>query len=92
MAAPGTVTYRVTGNRELIDLVTIIYTDQRGALQTEMNVALPWSKTIVLDPGVTLSSVTATSVRGQLNCSITDAGGNLIASQNSNSIITNCTR
>jgi hypothetical protein len=91
-AAPGTVTYRVTGNRELIDLVTIIYTDQRGALQTEMNVALPWSKTIVLDPGVTLSSVTATSVRGQLNCSITDAGGNLIASQNSNSIITNCTR
>ena len=91
-AAPGTITYRVTGNRELIDLVTVIYTDQQGALQTELNVALPWSKTVVLDPGVTLSSVTATSVRGQLNCSITDAGGNLIASQNSNSIITNCTR
>ena len=91
-AAPGTITYRVTGDRDLIDLVTVIYTDQQGALQTDLNVALPWSKTIVLDPGVTLTSVTATSVRGQLNCTITDAAGNLIASQNSNSIITNCTR
>ncbi len=91
-AAPGTITYRITGNRELIDLVTVIYTDQQGALQTELNVALPWAKTIVLNPGVTLSSVTATSVRGQLNCSITDASGNLIAVQNNNSIITNCTR
>ncbi|CAN3127871.1 hypothetical protein ACNUDN_08140 [Mycobacterium sp. smrl_JER01] len=91
-AAPGTVTYRITGNRPLIDLVTVIYTDARGALQTEMNVALPWSKTVVLDPGVTLSSVTATSVSGQLNCSIVDASGSLIAAQNNNSIITNCTR
>lgn len=91
-AAPGTVTYRVTGNRQLIDLVTVIYTDQRGALVTDVNVALPWSKTVVLDPGVTLSSVTATSVAGQLNCSITDANGGLIAAQNNNSMITNCTR
>ncbi|MDY6997941.1 MAG: hypothetical protein SW019_15180 [Actinomycetota bacterium] len=91
-AAPGTITYRITGNRDLIDLVTVIYTDQRGALQTELNVALPWTKTVVLDPGVTLMSVTATSVRGQLNCSISDANGNLIAAQNSNSIFTNCTR
>ena len=29
---PGTVTYRITGNRQLIDLVTVIYTDQQGAL------------------------------------------------------------
>ncbi|WP_370331958.1 hypothetical protein [Mycolicibacterium hippocampi] len=91
-AAPGTVTYRITGDRSLIDLVTVIYTDQRGALVTDVNVALPWSKTVVLDPGVTLSSVTATSVRGQLNCSITDANGAVIAAQNSNSFITNCTR
>ncbi|MGE0220796.1 MmpS family transport accessory protein, partial [Mycolicibacterium sp.] len=91
-AAPGTVTYQITGNRQLLDLVTVIYTDAQGALQTDVNVALPWSKTVVLDPGVTLSSVTATSVGGQLNCSITDANGNLIAVQNSNSMITNCTR
>lgn len=91
-AVPGTVTYRITGNRNLIDLVTVIYTDAQGALQTDLNVALPWTKTIVLNPGVSLSSVTATSVSGQLNCAILDANGSLIAAQNNNSIITNCTR
>ena len=91
-APPGTVTYRITGSRQLIDLVTVIYTDQQGALVTDVNVALPWTKTVVLNPGVTLSSVTATSIAGQLNCSIVDANGALIATQNNNSIITNCTR
>lgn len=90
--SPRTITYRVTGNRQLIDLVTIIYTDQQGALQTDVNVALPWAKTVVLDPGVELKSVTATSVAGQLNCSITDAAGTLIAAQNNNSMIATCTQ
>jgi Mycobacterium membrane protein len=89
---PRTVTYTVTGNRQLIDLVTVIYTDQQGALQTDVNVALPWSKTVALDPGVELSSVTATSVGGQLNCSITDGAGALIAQQNANSMIATCTK
>ncbi|BBY28707.1 hypothetical protein [Mycolicibacterium sediminis] len=91
-AAANTVTYTVSGTRALIDLVTVIYTDAQGALQTDLNVALPWRKTVVLDPGVTLSSVTATSVTGQLNCSITDAAGVALAAQNGNSIITTCTR
>jgi hypothetical protein len=90
--APSTITYRVTGNRNLIDLVTVIYTDAQGALQTDVNVALPWAKTVVLDPGVTLRSVTATSVLGQLNCSITDAAGAAIAVQNNNTMIANCTK
>ena len=90
--APNAITYRVTGNRNLLDLVTVIYTDSQGALQTDFNVALPWSKTVVLDPGVTLSSVTATSLTGQLNCSITDAAGAAIAAQNNNTMITNCTK
>jgi hypothetical protein len=90
--APRTITYRVTGNRQLIDLVTVIYTDAQGALQTDVNVALPWAKTVVLDPGVELSSVTATSVAGQLNCSIVDASGTAIAVQNTNTMITNCTK
>ena len=90
--APNTITYRVTGNRSLIDLVTVIYTDSQGALQTDVNVALPWAKTVVLDPGVTLSSVTATSVTGQLNCSITDGSGTAIAVQNNNTMIANCTK
>lgn len=89
---PRTVTYSVTGNRQLFDLITIIYTDQQGALQTDVNVALPWSKQVTLDPGVELSSVTATSVAGQLNCSITDGAGATLAAQNSNTIIANCTR
>ncbi len=53
--AARTVTYHVTGNRQLLDLVTVIYTDQQGALQTDVNAALPWVKTVTLDPGVSLS-------------------------------------
>jgi len=75
-----------------LDLVTVIYTDAQGALQTDVNVALPWTKQVTLDPGVSLSSVTATSVGGQLNCSITDAAGETLAAQNNNTMITNCTR
>jgi Mycobacterium membrane protein len=90
--SPRTITYRVTGNRQLIDLITVIYTDQQGALQTDVNVALPWSKTVVLDPGVELKSVTATSVGGQLNCSITDAAGALVVAQANNSMIATCTQ
>jgi hypothetical protein len=89
---PRTITYQVTGNRQLLDMITVIYTDQQGALQTEVNVALPWTKTVVLDPGVNLSSVTATSLMGQLDCSITDAGGATIAAQATNTMITTCTK
>lgn len=91
-ASPRTFTYRVTGNRQLLDLVTVIYTDGQGALRTDVNVALPWVKQVVLDPGVELKSVTATSVAGQLNCSILDASGALVASQNTNSMIATCTQ
>ncbi|KUI23892.1 hypothetical protein AU196_02530 [Mycobacterium sp. IS-1742] len=91
-ATPRAITYTVTGNRQLIDFVTVIYTDQQGALQTDVNVTLPWSKTVVLDPGVELKSVTATSVGGQLNCAITDAAGTALVSQNNNSMIATCTQ
>ena len=92
-AASGqTMTYQITGNKSLLDLVTVIYTDGQGALQTDVNVALPWSRTITLNPGVSLTSVTATSVTGQLNCVITDGSGAAIAAQNNNTIITSCTK
>ena len=91
-AAARTVTYQVTGNRQLIDLVTIIYTDAQGALQTDVNVALPWVKSVTLNPGVTLSSVTATSVAGQLNCAILDGNGTALAVQANDSMIATCTR
>jgi hypothetical protein len=89
---PTPVTYTITGNRSLLALVTVIYTDRQGALQTDLNVALPWHKTVALDPGVTLSSVTATSLTGQLNCSIVDGAGVMLATQNNNSMIATCTR
>lgn len=90
--SPRTITYRVTGNRQLLDLVTVIYTDGQGALRTDINVALPWVKQVVLDPGVELKSVTATSVGGQLNCGILDAAGAVITAQNNNSMIATCTQ
>jgi hypothetical protein len=91
-AAARTITYTVTGNRQMLDLVTIIYTDQQGALQTDVNAALPWSKTVTLDPGVQLSSVTATSIGAQLNCAITDAAGAPLVTQANNTIIATCTK
>jgi hypothetical protein len=91
-AAARTITYTVYGDKPLLDLVTVIYTNEQGALQTDVNVALPWRKTITLDPGVQLSSVTATSVTSQLNCSITDAAGAPLVAQANNTMIATCTR
>jgi hypothetical protein len=91
-ASPNTVTYRVTGSRQLLDLVTVVYTDAQGALQTEFNVGLPWSRTVTLDPGVELKSVTATSLTGQLNCSVTDSTGATLVAQNTNAMIATCTK
>ncbi|GAB7071546.1 hypothetical protein H7J06_09175 [Mycobacterium hodleri] len=90
--SPRTVTYQVTGDRPLLDLVTVVYTDGQGALQTQFNVALPWVRSVTLDPGVSLTSVTATSLTGHLNCSVTDANGVTLVSQNTNSMIATCTK
>lgn len=87
----ASVTYTVTGSRPLLDLVTIIYTDEQGLPRTDLNVALPWTKTLVLEPGVTFSSVTATSLTGKLNCAITNANGAVLVSQTNNSMIATCT-
>ena len=90
--SPRTVTYQVNGTRSLLDLVTVVYTDGQGALQTQFNVALPWVRSVTLDPGVELTSVTATSLTGKLNCSVTDANGVTLVSQNSGSMIATCTK
>ncbi len=89
---PGqTITYTVTGSRQLFDLVSIIYTDEQGFPRTDVNVALPWTRTVVLNPGVVTKSVTATSLTGQLNCTVTDGTGATISAQNNNAAITTCT-
>ena len=89
---PRAVLYSVTGTKQLLDLVNIVYTDAQGFPQTELNVALPWSKVVVLNPGVQTQSVIATSIYSQLNCSIVDAAGQPVKVSTNNSMIATCTR
>ena len=89
---PRTVVYTVTGTKQLLDLVNIVYTDARGYPQTEFNVSLPWSKVIVLNPGVQTQSVVATSIYGRLNCSIVNAEGQTVVASVNNTIMATCTR
>jgi hypothetical protein len=90
--AARTFVYRVTGTKQLFDLVTVVYTDAQGAPQTDFNVSLPWSRTVVMNPGAQIRSVVATSLTGHLNCSITDGAGQPIAMSSSNAMIAACTR
>lgn len=90
--AARTFVYRVTGTKALFDLVTVVYTDAQGAPQTDFNVSLPWSRTVVMNPGVQIRSVIATSLTGHLNCSIIDGEGQPVAMSASNAMIATCTR
>ncbi len=89
---PRAVLYSVNGTKQLLDLVNIVYTDAQGYPQTELNVALPWSKVVVLNPGVQTQSVIATSIYSHLNCSIVDATGQPVVVSTNNSMIATCTR
>jgi hypothetical protein len=89
---PRTVLYSVNGTKQLLDLVNIVYTDAQGYPRTELNVALPWSKVVVLNPGVQTQSVIATSIYSHLNCSIVDAAGQPVVVSTNNSMIATCTR
>ncbi|WP_374022581.1 MmpS family transport accessory protein [Mycobacterium sp. HNNTM2301] len=89
---PRTVVYSVTGTKQLLDLVNIVYTDGSGASQTEFNVSLPWTKAVILNPGVQTPSVVATSFYGRLNCSIVNAAGQLVAASTTNSSLATCAR
>jgi hypothetical protein len=72
--------------------VNIVYTDARGYPQTEFNVSLPWSKMIVLNPGVQTESVVATSFSGRLNCAVVNAEGQTVLASTNNAMIATCTR
>jgi len=90
--SPREVLYSVNGTKQLLDMVNIVYTDAQGFPQTELNVALPWSKVVVLNPGVQTQSVIATSIYSRLNCSIVDATGQPVVMSTNNSMIATCTR
>jgi MmpS family membrane protein len=89
---PRTVVYTVTGSKQLLDLVNIVYTDAMGYPQTEFNVSLPWSKMVVLNPGVQTVSVVATSFYGRLNCSVVNAAGQTVVASANNGSLATCTR
>lgn len=89
---PRTIVYRVTGTKQLLDFVSIVYTDAQGLPHTDFNVSLPWSKTIVLNPGVQLKSVIATSLGAHLDCTITNAEGQTVVASTTNAMIATCTR
>ncbi|KAA8959002.1 MmpS family transport accessory protein, partial [Mycobacterium sp.] len=88
---PRAFVYQVTGTKQIFDLVSVVYTDEQGMPHTDLNVSLPWSKTVVLSPGVQLTSVIATSLMGRLNCAITDAEGHVVVASATNSMIATCT-
>lgn len=90
--SPHTVIYSVTGTKQLLDIVNVVYTDERGFPVTEFNVALPWTKMVVLNPGVQTESVVATSIYSRLDCAIVNAQGQLVVASSNNAIITTCTR
>ncbi|WP_122441613.1 threonine AND proline RICH protein [Mycobacterium attenuatum] len=90
--SPRTVVYSVTGTKQLLDIVNVVYTDERGFPVTEFNVALPWTKMVVLNPGVQTESVVATSIYSRLNCVIVNAQGQPVVASTSNSILATCTR
>jgi hypothetical protein len=87
---PRTVTYIVSGTQQPGDIVTVTYIDGTGAPRTDFNVTLPWSVTVGGD--MVLKSVTAVSLMSHLNCSIADANGRPLASQNFNTIAAICNR
>ncbi|BCI90565.1 hypothetical protein NIIDMKKI_57710 [Mycobacterium kansasii] len=90
--SPRAVVYSVTGTKQLLDIVNVVYTDERGFPVTEFNVALPWTKMVVLNPGVQTESVVATSIYSRLNCAIVNAQGQPVVASTTNSILATCTR
>jgi hypothetical protein len=92
MLNPRTVVYSITGAKQLLDLVNVVYTDAAGYPHTELNVALPWTKVVVLNPGVQTPSVIATSIYSRLNCSIANAQGQAVVASTNNATIATCKR
>lgn len=80
------VVYSVTGQSRAI---SIAYIETGGVLQTEFNVALPWSKQVSLTPPASKSaSVTVVNIGEQVTCSVTVDGAQV--RQRTGSIVTIC--
>ncbi|MCV7383171.1 hypothetical protein H7K14_04930 [Mycolicibacter longobardus] len=84
--APETIVYSVTGTGRAL---SIAYIDTGGILQTEFNVALPWSKQVTLTPPAsTAAAVTVVNFGEQITCSVSVDGAQV--RQRTGSILTVC--
>lgn len=70
-----TVVYNVTGEGRAIN---VTYVDAGGVMQTEFNVALPWSKEVSLSaPAKGSASVAVVNVGRDVTCSISVNGAQI---------------
>lgn len=84
--AAETIVYSVTGTGRAI---SIAYIDTGGVLQTEFNVALPWTKQVTLTPpATTAAAVTVVNFGEQISCSVSVDGTQV--RQRTGSILTVC--
>ncbi|HEY1840036.1 MAG TPA: MmpS family transport accessory protein [Mycobacterium sp.] len=75
-SAMQTVIYNVTGDGRAI---SITYVDNDGMMQTEFNVALPWTKEVSLpDSGSRTPNVTIVNIGHDVTCSVTVDGLEII--------------
>jgi hypothetical protein len=82
-----TVDYQVSGDGRAIN---ITYVDSGGLLQTEFNVALPWSKEVQLaSPAKSSASISIINVGPEVTCSISINGA--AVQQNTGAGLTICT-
>ncbi|WP_067974771.1 MmpS family transport accessory protein [Mycolicibacter icosiumassiliensis] len=83
---PETIVYSVSGTGRAL---SIAYIDTGGVLQTEFNVALPWSKQVTLTPPAsTAAAVTVVNFGEQITCSVSVDGAQV--RQRTGSILTVC--
>jgi hypothetical protein len=86
------IIYTIAGNQRPNDPITIVYADETGALRTEENVVLPWSKVVLPSRDAPVTYITASSYGSQLNCWISDVNGVTLVSQVDNAITATCNR
>lgn len=84
--APETIVYSVSGTGRAL---SIAYIDTGGVLETEFNVALPWSKQVTLTPPAsTAATVTVVNFGEQITCSLSIDG--VQVRQHTGSLLTVC--
>jgi hypothetical protein len=86
------IIYTIAGNQRPDDPITIVYADETGALRTEENVVLPWTKVVIPSRDAPVNYITASSYGSQLNCWISDVNGVTLVSQVDNAITATCNR